>query len=374
MDLLFNSNAVSAFTQLEDLNVKYEKKYGVLPFNVSYWDPSIEVANHLLPYLYIKYPDTLIDYKYTYLLPDLKYSLLKKLGFCKNVKDCIFTSNGTQSLMMTIHFIRHLGYSHINVLNPSYFSIRNNIKNEGIEIEDLYFGAQEETCWLERKNQVFWLTNPLYSTGIYLDKKMIDKIAYVLQNNLIICDECVAAHGRELGAKLGNHPNFIGVYAPHKSLCVNGIKFSCIVFNSSQSDFFDECTDYMSGGLNTANIAALKHFLSPHYQTYQRQFSEIIESAHEFIYENCRRSKKVRFPSKATHYLMSIYFPNIIAQKGFDKDFLWKIINRTGASFIPGTYNKFPESYGFCFRINLARDSPQFRASIIRLISYISSI
>jgi hypothetical protein len=56
---------------------------------------------------------------------------------------------------------------------------------------------------------------------------------------------------------------------------------------------------------------------------------------------------------------------------GASVPFIADAIESTGAAFIPGLRSGFSRDVGFCFRINLAQDSPQFRGAVMRLYNHL---
>jgi hypothetical protein len=365
---------ILSFDILDKLADKYKTENGVDPFNLSYWNPSSSFNTKMMSYLKLKYQVNLIDYNYTYLLP-IKEKILKKFGFDFNIKDCMFTDNNTISIMMIVNWLYNNKIKKINIVCPTYFSSINICNNFDIHcnfIETDILDSYKIDINLKTKGEVFWFTNPIYSTGHYLDAHHIDIIQKIIDNNLVILDESNANINMELSFKFGNHRNFIGIYSPHKSLCINGLKFSFFTFNHSEEPFFDKSVDYLCGGLSASSVNAIYHTLSDNFIEYSHHFYCKMEESKQFILEICKKNKNIYFDSYSNHYLRSIYFTNIDANKGDDIDFLWNIINQTGSIFFPGTLNYFPLKSGFSFRLNLARDCSQFRASFIRLINVLS--
>lgn len=374
MDIRKEFKTISSFDILEELSEKYEYEFGMKPYDVSYWDPSPEFLNEMINCLHFIYPQDVISYNYTYLLKEKK-AILQSLGFDPKIKDCIITPNGTASIMLVSHWLKCHHVKKLNLIHPAYFSIVNNCFNDDISITNIETDIINQYNLninpLDFKNEFFWCSNPLYSTGFHLSDSHINILTELIENeNVLILDECVSRKNFELSHILGNHKNFIGIYAPHKSICVNGVKFSIIVFNQEDEPFFDQSIDFLCGGINTASISAINHYLSKEYDLYNKIFYGKIIKTNKFVDDICSRYKNTYYDYKSIHYLKTVYFPNIPAELGLNLDFIWNAIRSTGTIFIPGCLNHFPSNAGLSFRINLARDSPQFRASITRLIMY----
>jgi hypothetical protein len=95
-------DTISTFDQLEGLSERYKRIYGIEPFNLSFWDPSDNFSKKMLPYIRLCYPQNSINYIFTYQIANLKRKFLIDLGFDPNIKDAIFTPNGTTSIMMVV--------------------------------------------------------------------------------------------------------------------------------------------------------------------------------------------------------------------------------------------------------------------------------
>jgi len=369
-------DTISTFDELEGLSEQYKKLYSIEPFNLSYWDPSGDFSKKMLPYIKLKYPKNSINYIFTYQIENLKNQLLIDLGFDPNKKDAIFTPNGTTSIMMVVHWIKMKGFSKLNVICPSYFSLFNNCQKENIKIIkhkiNYITGDLLEINPMKYRDEIFWLTNPIYSLGFHLNKKNLDIIEQLLVKNIIIADDCVAHKYKEISRVYGNHKNFIGIYAPHKSVCINGIKFSAIVFSKEDEPFFDQSIDFLCGGLNIASVAAINNYLDGSYEIYKNKFQEHINGTHLFVKNICKEIPQAYYNNADEHYLTSISFPKIPYKLSGNKKFLWNIMDNTGAAFITGHFNNYPKESGFSFRVNMARDSSQFRSTLTRLLLFLA--
>lgn len=369
-------DTISSFDQLEELYEQYEKKYGIEAFNLSYWDPSDDFFLKMLPYIQIEFPQNAINYVFTYQIENLKNKLLADFGFNPQIKDAIITPNGTSSIMIVIHWLKMNGFSKLNVICPSYFSLFNNCQKENIEIIkhpiDYRTGDFLGINPKDYHNEIFWITNPIYSLGHHIEKNHQIIIEELLKENVVIVDDCVAQKNKELSHLYGNHKNFMGIYAPHKSVCINGLKFSMIVFNKDYEPFFDQSIDFLCGGLNIASVAAINSYLDGSFDVYRNKFQQNIKETHVFIKKICEEIPHVYYNNADEHYLSSILFPNIPYELGGNKSFLWNIMDNTGGSFITGHFNNYPPESGFSFRVNLARDSILFRSTLVRLLLFLS--
>src|SRR5258707_637129 len=72
----------------------------------------------------------------------------------------------------------------------------------------------------------------------------------------VVVDEALAFPPTRIALSLGGHSNFIGIYTPHKSICINGMKCSLVAFHPTLEDFFDDWADVLSGGLSVSACLA----------------------------------------------------------------------------------------------------------------------
>lgn len=370
--------SISSFDQMEELETKYQQKYGVEPFNISYWDPSDDFLDKMYPYVKIKYDYNPLKYLYTFQIEDAKARILEKLGFDTTKKDGILTTNGTTSIMMMLHWVKERGYQRIHVVYPSYFSIENNCKKENITIVrhdiDYTNGCIININPRYYHKEVFWITNPAYSMGHNIVAANADIIGVLLQDNIVIVDDCVMQNSQTASRLFGNHHNFLGVYAPQKAVCMNGVKFSILVFNCADEPFFDQSIDFLCGGLDSSVMAAISHYISSEYDRYSQVFQTNIGHTNRWIEETCKQFSKCTYINTNNHYINSVYFPHLRYELGNNREFLWNLIDNTGASIITGTQNEYPRESGFSFRINLARESPIFRATLMRLLYFLQNV
>lgn len=348
---------------IEEVEAAYAKDYGQPPFNLSFWDPVPEFIQLLPPYLQMPREEEICCYRFSYDFPDLKRALLEKWHIDPAEKDCVLAGNGTQALSLAAHLIQYLKAKKVLMINPSYFAIRGALKALHIECEDCFYQEVNPTLIRDR---IVWITNPLYSSGEYPDDALVGKL---LEHNIVFCDECDAFHGHELAFRWGNHPHFIGLYAPHKSICVNGQKFSCLVYPRLYESFFEKCIDYTCGAIDVASLSAVKHFLGANYTLYQQKFDEAIAQNYSAV-RAILQENNLPFPPYSHSFLLPVMFPHIPADLGFNRDFVRKTIYATGTSFIPCCLNRYSDENGFGFRINLSRYSSFCDISLRRMIFY----
>lgn len=361
---------------LDKIKNNYKLKFGVDPYNISDWDPSVNFKNEIIPNLKIPPINELIDYSFSY-TNNYRAEILKSLGFDIKQKGCLITPSGSVSILCVVNWLNAMTDKIVHVFCPVYFSLIHNCNNFNIKITKQYLIKKQTNFSLpDNLNiipSVVWITNPVYCTGVHINnKRIVGQLKQIMNNGkYLIADECLAISGKELSRTLGNEKNFIGIYAPHKSICVNGIKFSVIVFDKIHQDFFDHWADILYGCLPASSNSSISHFLSTNFINYQNLFLQRISETFNFIIKLCKPHDVVKYDKDGLGYLITLYFPKINGKLSLNSDFLHEMTYQTGGYFIPGIRNHFDPKFGLCFRVNLARDSPIFRSTIVRLINYL---
>lgn len=379
----YNINkTVSELNFLDEIDI-LEKQYNLshtdLVTNVSDWNPSKEFKSDLSHILAIKYPIDSIDYIFSYTQSEQrKISVLQKLG-CPPDKSVLFTHSGSASIFNCVNMLSSFGINKLIVLCPAYFTVFHACKVYNIKCVPIYLKRCENGYYIDIENLLFerdkktafWVTNPVYCTSVYYNENMIAIFKNLLSNNIVIFDESLCASSMELSRKLSNVENFVGIYSPHKSVCMNGNKFSVIVTDKKIQAFLDAWSDVLCGCLSTGNDVAISHYLSDNFPKYNDVFFEKILQ-NKIILQNICNNTNVSYDKDSYGYLITVFFPNIDAKKGLDLNFIRMIMNETGIRFISGKRNHFGDDMGFCFRINLAAYNEQFHYALERAFRFIS--
>jgi hypothetical protein len=265
-------------------------------------------------------------------------------------------------------------------MRPCYFTVPYALSRFSLPVREIYatraddvysFPAMPELC----SGSALWLTNPVYNTGQYgLSDRAGDLIALLDAGVIVVADEALAVPPSPLAAAFGGHRGFIGIYTPHKSICVNGLKFSAVLSHPDREPSFDHWSDVLSGGLGLSALTAIDHFLSGDFDRYRDEFLAEVEQTRAWHMESlaCEAPRAVHDHAVRGHFL-TVYFPTLPACLGDDLVFLGEALEASGASLIPGSRSGFDPALGFCFRVNLAQDSPQFRGALTRLYRFLSA-
>jgi hypothetical protein len=215
-----------------------------------------------------------------------------------------------------------------------------------------------------------WVTNPIFSTGVYLDAKDASFLSSLLHRGAhILADECLAMNGKELGRTIGQDRRFLGIYSPHKSISINAIKFASIVFSKAHERFFEQWSDVIVGGLGSSSVSAIRHFLGPNFSICHNAVDRYISGVSRAVAELARNiGPGVELDPTAIGHFRSCYIPGIKATNADSPVFLRRLIFETGSLALFGTRSHFDPRIGFSFRLNLARGGPEFMGAVARLL------
>jgi histidinol-phosphate/aromatic aminotransferase/cobyric acid decarboxylase-like protein len=357
----------------------YRVRHGRTPVNVSHWDPSRAFAVQLKRLLPIAQKEDLVAYRYSYMVPH-KRQIARKLGFDDEAVATLVTENGSMSIVAIANWLVAQGVRAVRLMCPAYFVTGYSLRRVGIEVNELHLQrAEGRYRWPDHlvlaPNEALWVTNPVYNTGSYA---LEDQAAYVAaladQGTIIVLDEALALTPTQFAKTCGGKGRFIGLYTPHKAVCLNSFKFSILVFHPEFDDFFDDWADVLFGGLSASASAATTHFVSKAYDTYRDKFISLVEEARAWHTRVlATHAGRILTDAHARGHFLSVYFPDLDPELGTSARFIADVVERTGAAFIPGLRSGFGRDIGFCFRINLAQDSPQFRGAVMRLYNYLAT-
>jgi hypothetical protein len=191
----------------------------------------------------------------------------------------------------------------------------------------------------------------------------------------VVADEALAQVPTDMARVLGGHRRFIGLYTPHKSICMNGLKFSLIAFHKEHEGTFEQWADILAGGLGLSALAAVEHFLSPEFDRYRVKFLALTKAAADFNTDLVQRlAPSASLDVGAIGHFGTVYFPQLAASLGNDLSFLSKLTDATGGIVIPGSRSGFDPAFGFCFRLNFGQDSTIFRSTLGRIYRFLTNM
>lgn len=372
---------INQILQIKSIQNEYRDTYGVEPYNVSSWLTSESFSQSMLAELKLPEIESPIEYVYTYSL-DKQILSRVKTKLASNTCDesaITFTVNTTQAIVSLVNLIKRYGYKKICILNPAYFSIAQALKAFDIEydilsvqrIDDQYVLPYEKL--IAGQYDVIWTTSPIFSTGVYYNQADVDMIQQIMDSGtLVISDESFCTTGNELIRRLTNHNNFIAMYSPHKSLCINSVKFSAIIYPVRFDNFIEHWVDVLSGNLPASACTAINHFLGPNYECCLHAYREFIAAAYNEIRAIISLKNNIMFDEINDGSLFTLYFKNLSFEQIKSLAFMKNVIFSTGTSFYPSYLSGFDESFGFAFRINLALYDKNLLVALNYLINHLS--
>ncbi|EGW50021.1 hypothetical protein HMPREF1022_02964 [Desulfovibrio sp. 6_1_46AFAA] len=349
----------------------------IKPTRLSTWDCSREFLDLINKNIVIPSDIDFITYKYSYNIEkSIHNCILKKLGGNSNCR-LIFMQNNTISIVNIVNFLKLNKKKNIAIVNPAYFSIRECLNSFGLKPYEISANYENNHFSLPNteellKYDVIWITSPFFSIGQYFDKKDILKIKTLINNGvLVIGDESYASHGSELIRNFSGHKNFISIYSPHKSICINGIKFSVVITHKDFLDFFETWEDVFAGNLLSSNVYAIYHYLSKNFELCELTVKQYLSTMRLHIVNILEKYPCIAYDKNTNGNLLSLFFPHISSSYMKSKSFLRQMIFQTATSVIPGYLNGIDGSSGFNFRINLCLANKDYFYSLNRLLFYL---
>ena len=370
---------IECIEMLEAIEDAYAKRFGAAPFNISHWDPSDEFEREMLGHLDVPGLGSLASYRFSYQLTE-STPVVVKLGGVARLHSGLFTPSTTTSILCVLNWLKRRGKKQIIAMCPAYFSLSHACHRFGINLKRTYlkrsdgrFSLPTSGSRIWQNPSVLWITNPVYGAGVYFTPEDIIFVGSLLESGwIVVADECLALPGKEMIRMLEQHPNFVTIYSPHKCICVNGIKFSIVIFNLKHLAFMERWADVWYGGLGCSSSLAIAHFLSPNFDSYLAHFLRKIAVVRKSVSQLCV-GPHLETDTEAKGHFVSCYYPALSSRLGNSRTFLEQVINATGGSLIPGNRSRFGREVGFSFRVNLARGGPRLQPALARIIAYMNS-
>jgi aspartate/methionine/tyrosine aminotransferase len=369
--------------EIEALEEEFHKEKGIYPTNVSSWHVSPSFTALMQRTIHLPKNTEWIKYKYTYNLPQgVNISVKQKLGLNKISDDVaiVYFPNNTISIVNIVNYLCRSGISSVGVVNPAYFSVVHATSLSGQRCQEFSM-KNIQGDWhipvnelLKSKVQAIWITSPIYSTGIYYSEENIHEIELLLQESImIVIDESFCLPGHELFPRLFGKGDIISILSPHKAICINGLKFSAVLCSRELQDAFEQWCDVFSGNLPPSSVSAIFHFDSDNYNICYHAFNDYISPVKAFVHSLPAQFQRVSCDTRFKGSLATLFI-NGISNEVFNSLAFTKILMcKTYALFYPGFLNGFNESHEPCFRINLTLDSPDFRASLTRILKFLDT-
>lgn len=372
---------------LEDISTirKYEmemRDLGYSIFDLSHWDCGDHYNKELLSLLKIENCIQPFKYVYSYEIESLIHNQVKsKIAKSNPDECCIFFPNSTLAIVNLCNFLQKNSLVNVCVLQPSYFTVEPCMRSFGINAKNLSLQFENNKFVIpyheinNNEFQAVWITSPVFCTSTYFDDIELKKIQKILDNGIhVVCDESLCIGSYSIRNRLINTENLLTIHSPHKVISTNALKFSALVCDEKNEDFFDQWSDLFAGGLTNSSRIAINHFLSSNYK-------ECLEA--HISYTNKVKNKICKL---ITHYnsnnnylyshevgqYITIYGSNVPYNESINSSFIKRIIYNTKTSLLPGYLEGFFENFGFCFRINLTLNEAEIINSLKTVLNYLN--
>lgn len=365
---------------IRKIEAEFRNRNGFDLENVSYWNPKDFYARELSSFSSsLADVSELTDYVYT---SNIQHhaDFIRRIEGQPN-RSCIFTGSGTASSANVAAYLKNAGYKHIAIIQPSYFAFAELCHFAGIQVT--YFDICREggqyrlpdiRDLLSKGVDSLFLTNPVYGTGVYLDAIASNWLQEAMEHGLAaVIDESLAIHGQHLVERMGNCENALGIYVPHKALCLNNFRFSAVTFPARHATYFEQWTDIFDGGLSYSSAQSIDHFCSEDFSSVKCQVDNILERQAALFSRIVDAFPMIEKDDGALGHLRQVYAPGVAYEKQLDTRFLETVFFEAAASFIPAARFGYAKSGSFSFRVNLFRLDEATAGALHRLLRALSS-
>lgn len=363
-----------------DIYDSHVEEHQVSPEFVSHWDPDSNALASIKELIELPCIEELVAYQFSD-ESTFEKPILSKLGYDPEEYNCIITPSGTSSILNAVIFLSNTSVRSLNLLHPTYFPVIYDLSKLKIDTHEYDMNREEDAYripddFIASCRECAWISSPVYGTGQYYKESDVLRLINKLDNeNLLVVDESLAWFGMEVSPKIAiQSKKVIGIHTPHKGICVNSMKFSCIAFPREYTEHFFHWSDVLCGGLSASNIAACRHFLSPNFLKIQIFIKARVEKSKKWLQNICEDVENVSLDNDTWGHFVSLYFPELPVELGDDINFVRELCWETGCLVIPGKRNHLNNAGGFSFRVNLMRRSSAFEGALARAIEYLSKI
>lgn len=363
---------VAEVDHLSELVAEYQRVHGRPPVELSYWDPSRSVLLRIGPNLKTPPLGEPFRYRYSY-QSDVRERVFAKIDWAAEGRRILITENGTNAVLATANALKVAGVTKVCLLSPRYFATSYALSQLGLRVRVLYWnrtaGRFESPEVRLESGEALWFESPIFSTGVKSDLLLGRTVREAIdQGHLVVCDRSLSEM-RFADPEIGAHERFFAIYAPHKVICVNGLKFGAVTFGACWYDAFDHWQDVLSGGISVSAELATRHYISPDFENYRAIVDHYTASASNVVGTITQPFvRPFEMDEDARGYWRTVYAPLLPSALGSDRDWLAGLVSQTGAVLIPGTLMGSNPDWGLCFRLNLLRYDPQWRGAFRRVL------
>ena len=347
------------------------------PVNLSYWNSGSDYKAQIKKILKLEGEQDIFDYHY-YFPEDIKGKIAQKLGFpAEDCKKAFFhaLSQSTLSIAVITVLLSKMKVK-LGIVAPVYFSVLDCCDDLKVpyRIFDGFLPDLKETfdenVLLKSDCGAFWFTSPVNSCSIHFSQKVKDTIQKLLDaEKIVILDESLTVNSKELTRTFGVQEKLIYIYSPHKSLGLQGIKFSALIAHKKYYDEINSLNDSFGGSLNYSCQQGISHFTS-------QNFDECLSVYNQFWRDNLSAVRKilasysfVSVPQDIFGHYAIIFVDGTIDDRAF-VDAMKNLMKEKGYFVYPGSMQGFGSKQRFCFRINLLLDKKDLEQGLRAVLDY----
>jgi hypothetical protein len=250
-----------------DMLAALAARYEHLPFNMSHWNADQTFTDALLANMPPCVVGSPFQYNYSATLID-RGQIPDNLALSRADREVFIVENGTSTIHLVTNYLELRRARSVIVLPPTYFSTLYALARAGIQPARHYMRRDRNGFLLPdlaslARYVAIWITNPVYNAGKLMTSDDTQMLLELMDRGAtVVGDLSLATRPLSLGGAVENHPNFLGIYCPHKALSINSMKFAASSCPQSKVKEFEDWGDIMTGSLSLSCLMAIRHFLS----------------------------------------------------------------------------------------------------------------
>lgn len=373
-------DGISYIDEVESIINNITLQNGISPINISTWNSGEHYQHSLLKVLNLPKADNITDYIYGYdISQNLKVSLLHKINWDTDYCSCSLFTSATSAISSIAMALYKKATSKVLVVQPSYYTVQESLnfyKNIDVVSVSLSYSENDELYHIpfdkiyDIDADVIWLTQPVFSTGVYLSADEVHEVCNRFPKVVIDCSLCSLKQTHILSKIVSNNTIIIG--SPHKLIGLNGLKFCYVVGSKEFIDMLEDIVDIHLGGLPVTVPIAFSHFLSENFElcanvteTYVLKMRKKCEE----IYKSF--ASQVSYNSNSCGIYGMIHVNDSISSHNVSYSDLYDIFSKTLVAFIPENTDTI--HLNSCnFRVNYTLDDNKLLPAIGKLLTYLS--
>jgi aspartate/methionine/tyrosine aminotransferase len=356
---------------LEDI-VSISARVGSAEF-VSHWDPDSITSKELLKRL----ARGKLRVGGGYLYPNDDAALLERLAAafeCDAGQGCVVLPSSTSASLVLLQALKQHGRQHVVFVPPIYYACVRQAELLGLKVD---FAPTQNTRYAYDlldlgARDIIWICNPHYCTGVRLNAETVTWMESQAQRGVfIVIDESMCPQG--LGLRFDQTEHIAYLQSPHKVVCSNQVKCGVLLAPVSLVPHARHMADIVAGGVSAECMLAVQEILDSRLLPVQQWFLEQMRLRHALLQAALRGLDRVGIDIEAIGHFVSIFTSSvrlIVPQSRLVSE----VANETGMVIIPGSRAYMPDSWGFSFRVNLARCSAGSFEKVACAVEYLRSM